>query len=286
MNFKSSCQCHQEGRGRSLWAELRCDDTTSSGYRFVCFPTCRCSCRRSHPPFVHQDGGKTQEEHRKWKTGSHWCFTKKYLNNSMKSPPAQLFGGSWAGSWTRCVARGVFGAMLARGAGAFWLAGSWKRTHLLYEMISKEKQNRMSPVRTHSGGGRIRGCMFDFTSTVPYLSAVNIKAPKSPSPVLYASIYMYIYIYILKYFSFFSWREASETFVSFYFLPLLQKPKRSSWKFHLSHCCADNSPKIATVWLIRGVTFSLAQLGPKQRCSDRKISSDSCGRWMDEKKGK
>lgn len=72
----------------------------------------------------------------------------------MKNPPAPAFW--WALSWeldrsASSVALGVFGAMSARGAIALWLAGSRKRTHLLYEIISKQIQHRMSPVRTDSG---------------------------------------------------------------------------------------------------------------------------------------
>lgn len=64
------------------------------------------------------------------------------------------FGGHRDECWTNplaWVAFRIFGATIARGAMPLWLAGSGKRTHLLYEIISNQIQHRMSPVWTDSG---------------------------------------------------------------------------------------------------------------------------------------
>lgn len=126
----------------------------------------------------------------------------------MKNSAATAFW--WALSWeldcfASSVALGVFGAMSARGAIALWLAGLRKRTHLLYEMISKETQNRMSPVRTDSGEAGLGNeadctvCMFDFTPSVPYIclrSALkHFRFPPSSFMHLYTSIFFFPMIF-------------------------------------------------------------------------------------------
>lgn len=56
----------------------------------------------------------------------------------------------------------IFSAMSARGAVRGWLAGSGKRTHLLYEIISNQEQHRMSPVWRDSGEVGLwgEGCVY------------------------------------------------------------------------------------------------------------------------------
>lgn len=121
----------------------------------------------------------------------------------MKNPPTPDLW--WAQSWeldrlANSVALGVFGAMSACGAIALWLAGSRKRTHLLYEIISKEIENRMSPVWTDSGeaglgsGAECTVCMFDFTPSVVYIclrSALkHLLVPPSSLMHLYTGFFL------------------------------------------------------------------------------------------------
>lgn len=182
----------------------------------------------------------------------------------MKNPPAPAFW--WALSWeldrsVSSVALGVFGAMSARGAIALWLAGSRKRTHLLYEIISKQIQHRMSPVRTDSGeaglgsgAGMYSVYVWLYPQRAIHLSVVSIKAPPHPSLIFYVCAYKYLPSMILK-----SFLERGEwNIYLLVFLSLLQQPnpQHSSWKFHLTHCCAANGPKIATAWLMWGHIFS------------------------------
>lgn len=65
-------------------------------------------------------------------------------------------GGHCDENWTTLLAWVAFVFSLPRVPAVQcrgWLAGSGKRTHLLYEIISDQIQHRMSPVWRDSGGG-------------------------------------------------------------------------------------------------------------------------------------
>lgn len=65
------------------------------------------------------------------------------------------FGGHCDENWTTLLAWVAFVFSLPRVPAVQcrgWLAGSGKRTHLLYEIISDQIQHRMSPVWRDSGG--------------------------------------------------------------------------------------------------------------------------------------